>query len=178
MKIDEVKDHIGEEYVTNHGSYYATVPRHERVRIDGIETVTRERYRGIRSSGTTSKRWVRVTLLDQETGEPRTYLEDDPRPEGVEVGDPVTALVEAKQLDYDWASYWTETEGTRAQAEAEQSAALRLNAYLPREHQAGRGGWRSQISLTVEAANFLADQLDQLATARQELGELSADEEG
>jgi hypothetical protein len=151
MRIDEVKDHIGEEWVAGRGSYSARAYQGQRLRIDGIEVVEQKRY-GYRAS-TQRVRYVRVTVLHEETGEPVPSSD----------GEPTTMLVEAKQLDQPWFDYWAQTQHQRDVANARRDAARRLNRYLPQRFWADTS-WGG-LSLTTEAVEYLVGALDATGAA-------------
>jgi hypothetical protein len=157
VRIDEVKNHIGEEWATNNaGSYRSRVWAGQRVRIDAIE-VKEEKTYGWRSHQTRNVRYVRVTRLNEETGEPMSQR----LVTGADSDEPHTELIEAKSLDQPWANYWAETQESREAAARRQQVTERLQRFLPEGERIGTGGWGYDIALTVAGAEHLAELLEQ-----------------
>lgn len=158
MRIDEVKDHIGEEWRTNRGSWSAKLSGDDRVRIEKVvtvETTKGQSWRRVEPT-TTRKRWVKVTLLDITTGEP---MSAQPRRVSSTEEPTTEFLIEAKQLEEPWEDYWERTKTQREQTARRHDIQQRLRPYLPDSPFVGWGGGLS-ITLTLDAAEALADLLD------------------
>lgn len=145
MKIGEVKDHIGEEWVLGRGNWSARSRAGSRVRIEGIETHEVRRYY---TRSPMNKRYVRVTYLDIETGAPRIDNQ----------GHPATGLIEATELDQPWAHHWEQTQVQRERVARQAAVAERLNRHLPQHLWVGHGF--HELTLDVTAAEMLADLLE------------------
>jgi hypothetical protein len=144
VRIDEVKNHIGEEWAAGRGSYNSPVYRGQRLRIEGVETVEKKRY-GYRAA-TINKRYARVTILHRETGEVDTNL-----------GAGASVLIEAKDLDQPWADYWAQTKAERERRDRRRAAVARLRPYLPDERFTT--SWDG-TTLSIDGMEALADLLE------------------
>jgi hypothetical protein len=142
MKIAEVADHIGEEWLV--GGYRTHTGRG---RIDGIETVEETGYGYHRQ--TRKVRYVHVTFLDSETGEPRILGARQ-----------VIGLVEAKDLVEPWTDYWEREARARAIRQRETDVLTRLERLLgePIPSRYSLGGHK--VILPIEQAEKLAELIE------------------
>jgi hypothetical protein len=168
MKIAEVADHIGEEWVV--GGYRTLTGR---ARIEGIEIVEETTY-GYRTAKR-NRRYVKVTFLDRETGEPRPNLKlDDGTDEYMidpEAG-PITGLVDPKDLDRPWAEYAEIEARRKAKADRERDVLNRLEGVIggpiPDRYSITRG--THSVILPIEIAEHLAALCEEFMAGTDEEG--------
>lgn len=108
MKIDEVKDHLGEEWACGYHTYQYPGGR---FRLDEITTVVEKTW-GYRP-GTRNVRRVKATRLDPETG---AVIREE--------------ILEAREIDEPWEGYWARQVEAQERHATLNTLAEKLEAHL------------------------------------------------